>query len=451
MDAGQRESANVPRRSALSHAAAVGVGALAGAAVTAPGAASAAISADAEWPLWPALPVAPYSRRKTVRREVGPNVWAFDQFIGIYYVHVPIRMTVIAMESGGLFVYAPVAATRECLALLQPLIDAHGPVKHIVLPAVAVEHKVLAGPFARRFPDAEFYAVDQQYSFPLPLPNSFLGLPSWTKALPASSKGLSAPLFGGEFDFEVLTVNPGPVLPGREAYQDAAFVHKPSKTLVLCDTIWAVTEEPPPILMSDPEYRRAMLFHARDKPTQIVEESPEALRKGWKRIVLLFNFFIPGSTLADAGLGPVLAALKTPSYELGWGGWQPFNWDSVSVDKSFEVLSANGKAAILPIIQIIISRAPEATRRWVKAVEGWDFERVIPAHLDAPLAIGPQAFAQTFAFLEKGTNSVRFCDEDVALLRNLEAGILQFSVYKSELGYLRGRPCGLSGKVRKVK
>lgn len=40
--------------------------------------------------------------------------------------------------------YAPVAATRECLALLQPLIDAHGPVKHIVLPAVAVEHKVSA-------------------------------------------------------------------------------------------------------------------------------------------------------------------------------------------------------------------------------------------------------------------------------------------------------------------
>lgn len=40
--------------------------------------------------------------------------------------------------------YAPVAATRECLALLQPLIDAHGPIKYIVLPAVAVEHKVRA-------------------------------------------------------------------------------------------------------------------------------------------------------------------------------------------------------------------------------------------------------------------------------------------------------------------
>jgi len=105
---------------------------------------------------------------------------------------------VIEMESGGLFVYAPVAPTKECLALLQPLIDAHGPVRYIVLPSVAVEHKVNAGPFARRFPSAEFYVVDKQYSFPIPLPNAFLGLPRWTKPLPPSSQGLASP-WGGEF------------------------------------------------------------------------------------------------------------------------------------------------------------------------------------------------------------------------------------------------------------
>ena len=103
------------------------------AAAIAPGAAQAAITKDSEWPLWLALPVAPYSRRKTIRREVGPGVWAFEQLIGIYYVHVPIRMTVVRLEAGGLFVYAPVAPTRECLALLQPLIDQHGPVKDTVL------------------------------------------------------------------------------------------------------------------------------------------------------------------------------------------------------------------------------------------------------------------------------------------------------------------------------
>jgi len=52
-------------------------------------------------------------------------------------------MTVVAMETGGLSVYAPVAPTEECLGLLRPLIREHGPVRFIVLPSVAVEHKVL--------------------------------------------------------------------------------------------------------------------------------------------------------------------------------------------------------------------------------------------------------------------------------------------------------------------
>ena len=91
------------RRAVLSQAA----GAL-GLAASAPPA-SAALTKESEWPLWLALPVAPYSRRKTIRREVGPGVWAFDQLIGIYYVHVPIRMTVVKMESGG-------TSTRPALA-----------------------------------------------------------------------------------------------------------------------------------------------------------------------------------------------------------------------------------------------------------------------------------------------------------------------------------------------
>lgn len=88
-----------------------------------------------EWPLWPALPLAPYGRRKTILREVVPGrVWTFEQLLGVFYVHVPIRMTVIACEQGrGLFVYAPVAPTRECLSLLQPIIDAHGEVNPYAL------------------------------------------------------------------------------------------------------------------------------------------------------------------------------------------------------------------------------------------------------------------------------------------------------------------------------
>eukprot|EP00746_Dinoflagellata_sp_MGD_P045706 gnl/MRDRNA2_/MRDRNA2_21207_c0_seq2.p2 gnl/MRDRNA2_/MRDRNA2_21207_c0~~gnl/MRDRNA2_/MRDRNA2_21207_c0_seq2.p2 ORF type:complete len:112 (-),score=15.60 gnl/MRDRNA2_/MRDRNA2_21207_c0_seq2:397-684(-) len=91
------------------------------------------------------------------------------------------------METGGLFIYAPIAPTHECLDLLQPLIDTSGAVKYIILPSAAIEHKVFAGPFARAFPKADFYTTDKQYSLPLNLPSSFLGFPPWTKQLSSNT------------------------------------------------------------------------------------------------------------------------------------------------------------------------------------------------------------------------------------------------------------------------
>lgn len=398
---------------------------------TTPSPAHATITNDSIWPLWTALPVAPYSRRKTIMRQVHQSVYVFDQLIGIYYVHVPIRMTVCTLKD-GLFVYAPVAPTKECLALLQPLIDEHGPVKYIVLPSVAVEHKVNAGPFARKFPNAEFYVVDKQYAFPLNLPDITLGLPRWTKPLPESSSG---GLWNDEMEHEVLTVKPGP---GSE-FQEAAFFHKKSKTLLLCDTLVAVNEEPPPILTQEDEYTRALLFHARDEPLEVVQDSPEARRKGWRRIVLLFNFFFPGAAKADLGIGPLLALRP---YKYGWGGWLPFRWKSEEDElKSFRKYSNGGKATIFPIIQIILARgnSGQATQEWVDKVSQWNFERVVPAHLDAPLDMGPKEFRSNFDFIRKGANEVRFCDEDVAFLRNAEKGFLKFSVFESNLGPLQSR------------
>ena len=48
-------------------------------------------------------------------------------------MHVPVRMTVVRLDGGGLLVYAPVAPTAECLRLLAELEAAHGEVKHILL------------------------------------------------------------------------------------------------------------------------------------------------------------------------------------------------------------------------------------------------------------------------------------------------------------------------------
>ena len=429
------------RRAALGAAAAALLGPAS--IVSLPQPVGAVITPEANWPLWTALPVAPFNRRRTIMYEAGPGVYNLDQMIGIYYVHVPIRMSVLAVHQSdqsrrGLVVYGPVAPTKECLALMDQLIRKHGPVRDIVLPSVAVEHKVNAGPFARAYPEANFYAVDQQYSFPLNLPDRFLGLPSWTKPLPRSSRGTD--MWGDALEHEVLTVKPGV----GSMYQDVAMLHKASSTVLVCDAVFAVGEEPPRILTEEEEYVRALLFHARESKDDVVQDTPENRRKGWRRIVLLFNFFFPGSGRGDLGPGPILAALRTPGYKDGWGGWKPFSWGDDEV-KDFDTFRAGGRPTLLPIIQIILSRDPGEVRRWLDVVTGWEFGRVVPMHLDAPLALGPKGFEGAFLFLDEGTerNRVRFCDEDVEFLRRAEEGPLSFSVYRTPIGALRGEPCGI--------
>ncbi|CAN0425816.1 unnamed protein product, partial [Ectocarpus sp. 8 AP-2014] len=120
------------------------------------------------------------------------KVWTFDQLQGILYVIVPVRMTVIKLdksEGGGLFVYAPVAPTGECMAMMRKLEAEHGPVRHIVLGTLGLEHKVFAGPFAQRFSEARVWYTPGQYSFPIGLPLSWLGFGGRpTKEIPASSE-----------------------------------------------------------------------------------------------------------------------------------------------------------------------------------------------------------------------------------------------------------------------
>jgi len=365
------------------------------------------------------------------------RAWVFEQMLGVFYVHVPIRMSVIAMDAGGLFVYAPVAPTAECLALLRPLISKYGAIKHMLLPSVAPEHKVLAGPFAKNFPEAQLWTTDRQYAFPLNLPGTWLGLPSNAKFLSeASSQGGAQP-FGPEFEYEILTAKAS----ASSVYQDAAVYHKPSKTMLVCDAIQSISAEPPPILLSEPEYRRALLYHARDDPLEKVADTPEVWRKGWQRIALFATFFMPGPLIKLETNQWLSAAPKSPMPELGWAGVLPFTW-SDATPVSFEALSAGGRPTVAPIIQIILSRSPTASRDWVEKICSWDFERVLPCHFDAPIEVRGAKLRESYAFLQKGTNSVPYCDADVAFLRDALDGLPpDLALFPTPLGSLRGTAC----------
>jgi hypothetical protein len=163
-------------------------------------------SSDLDYGLWGVLPVGTYKQKETIRREIVPGkIWTFDQKFGILDVQVPLRTTVVKLSDGGLFLYNPVAATPECVKMLKELIQEHGPLKHIVVGSVALEHKVYAGVLAQKFPKAQVWLTPGQYSFPVNLPDAFLGFPtSRTNSIPTPE---NAPDEWNK-DFDFLTLGP---------------------------------------------------------------------------------------------------------------------------------------------------------------------------------------------------------------------------------------------------
>ena len=60
-------------------------------------------------------------------------------------------MSIVKLRGGGLFILNPIAATRELLDMVHDLEKQHGPVKHVVLSTVAIEHKTYAAVWTSKF------------------------------------------------------------------------------------------------------------------------------------------------------------------------------------------------------------------------------------------------------------------------------------------------------------
>lgn len=284
--------------------------------------------------------------------------------------------------------------------MVRALEAVHGPVRYVVLPTIAVEHKVFAGAFARHFKQATVWHTPKQYSFPVDLPLPFLGFPlGRTRELPADPADAPwAAAFPGEFDY----ANLGPfAAKGVGGFGETAFFHAPTKTLLSVDAIVKVPTEPPAILCEDP---RALVYHARDDFTEeIAVDTAAVRRKGWQRVVLFGLFFMPEALTVvptdqcfeDAKNTP--ASMKT----LGWGGLYPFEWDNAAVERSFKALQGGSGLLVAPILQtLILNRQPDAVLDWADKVAAWDFKRIVPCHLESPIATSPEAFRQAFRFLE---------------------------------------------------
>ena len=334
---------------------------------------------DQRWPWWPLLPLYPYGRRRTLVRELIPGqLWSFEQLQGVFYVAVPIRMTV-ARVPGGLMLYAPVPPTGEVLQALRDLEQRHGPVRSIVLPtASGLEHKLPVPAMARAFPEAEVWVTPGQWSFPVQLPLRWLGFPARRTRVIGED---------GTPHSDVLQwISLGPIDLGLGRFQELACLHRPSGALLLTDALVAINAEPPEVFELDPT---PLLFHARDRGDQPLEDSPELRLRGWQRLALFASYLRPAA-LEVPRLGTLLQQAFQPGCRnaRSYFGIYPFHWSSSSAEAFMELQPQPGSLRIAPVLErLVFPRTQGLIVAWLRQLARLEELRwVVPAHYDAPVA-----------------------------------------------------------------
>lgn len=327
-------------------------------------------NSEHRWPWWPLLPLYPYGNRPTLVCELlKGRIWTFEQLHGVWYVAVPIRMTILKVRE-GLLIYAPVAPTPEVLTQLRRLEAEHGRVCTIVLPtASGLEHKLPVPAMARAFPNATVWITQQQWSFPLNLPSRWLGFPAGrTRVL--FDEGLPHP---DQLDW----IGLGPLDLGLGAFVEVACFDRVTGTLLVTDALLAIPKEPPAIFDFDPT---PLLFHARESGNEPLLDYPEQRRKGWMRTVLFASYLRPLG-LEVPFWREIFANAFAPGCRTAriHFGLYPFRWKS-GWDSEFETLT-NG-ICVAPVLErLVFPRARAPLLAWIRKLAGLQgLERLVPAH-----------------------------------------------------------------------
>lgn len=288
----------------------------------------------------------PFLHRATYRYDLGRHAWAFEQLLAFANVTATIRSNVIELQNGGgLWVHSPQWPTGEFLELLDEL---NQPVKHIVLPCNALEHKAPMSDFCKRFPKATVWISPGQYG-----PFGACGLSMKDKvSMPYRVDGIlgsgESPPWADEFDIATLYVdlpeNAGPV-------SEAAFFHRPTRTLVATD---------------------AVVYIPGGKAPDI------------------FSTYFNDEAMQDSTFWPrsVLQAVFLPLRQDDNGGYPAFS-------------AIQDRLVRAPILRAFAdARAPEAVEEWTQKIAAWDFDRIITSHFSSPIAATPADFSAADAYLD---------------------------------------------------
>ena len=191
-------------------------------------------------------------------------------------------MTVIKLEPEAFLVYAPVAPTPDHPLGKELIADARRGEVHPADNGFRHQETNLCWPFARCFPQAQVFVAPQQWSFPVNLPLSWLGLPAKrTSVLPFDSS--NTPL-ADQFDWAIA---PRPRFGQicRSCLISQAIAHADVNRFHSFDS-----RNPPAIAQLT---RTRCCFTPKKAPRTLVADTQENRRKGWQRIALFAMYFSP--------------------------------------------------------------------------------------------------------------------------------------------------------------
>ena len=130
----------------------------------------------------------------------------------------------------------------------------------------------------------------------------------------------------------------------------------------------------------------------------------------------------------------------------------PWTWHDDADVKNFQAISKNGQLFCPPILtKLILDREPQKTLEWVDRIANrFDFERVVPCHLNNNVKATPAEFREAFAVLGNDPKSGQLkpnrpLAEDLALLQKASDLLTDFGVVGNSL-VCDGEPARTAGR-----
>ena len=331
--------------------------------------------------------------RRTIKKQIGTNIWSLEQNIQLGPLQSPLRCVVVQLEDESLWVHNPLAPTDEFFELVESC--GSGRVGHMVASSYALEHKVFVKDALQRWPEARLWVSPGQFSFPRrSISNDFVfgkdvdGVLSTAsdEILTKSNSELYStnsiqqyqqPPWTREIQYETLTAGTFNIGGKPTTFYETTFFHIQSKSFIVIDAVAKISPTVPEL--NDPEL--LLLVSKRSTSDPQPEDTPENRRIGWEKTALLVSYFFPEHEEFDPD-------------KLGVVTWTP-GWHD-----NFQLLS--NRLIVPPVVRTLLyAQNPTKVKEYVERVYNrWDFEQIVPAHFTAPIKATRDDFKRAFAFLD---------------------------------------------------